>query len=134
MRQATAGDIPRLVEMARRFHMAKQAGLEFVADDAAASFEWAVNSGVVYIASDGFIAGIIASDPWDQSRRVCHELFWWSEGRDGMKLKKKLEEWACDSGCAEVQFSHPASEKTVGKIMKRSGYTEKTTVWSKLCV
>lgn len=91
-----------------------------------------LDAGVIFITDDGFLAGLAApelSSDWI----VAHEVLWWSEGRCGAKLRKAFEAWASETGCDEVQFSHPAANATVGAILERAGYEPATKVWRKPC-
>lgn len=131
MRQATVEDIPALEEMARRFHEKKQTRYPF--KDARAFFEWAMCTGVVFIADDGFLVGAAVPEASNDEYKVAHELFWWSEGLSGQRMRRAFEAWAVDNGCQEIQFSHPAAEIMVGRLLDRAGYEPATVVWRKKC-
>lgn len=131
IREATEADIPRLLGFARRFHEAKQDRYGFDAASTEGFFRQVLAIGVVLIGSDGFLAGFALPEPSNSGHRVAHEAFWWSEGRDGLRLRKKFEQWAAAEGCCEVQFSHPEGERTVEKILTRAGYEPATRVWRK---
>lgn len=133
IRKAEPGDIPALVEMGRRFHEAKQDDYEFVAEDTARFFAGVIEGGVCFIAEDGFLAGAIAPAPSNASYLTAYELFWWSEGRSGVRLRRAFESWAQEHGAADVKFSHPEGEETVARIMDRAGYEPSEKVWRRKC-
>ena len=124
VRKAEAGDIPALVEMGRRFHEAKQDAYPFDADSTAEFFASLIPGGGVFISPGGFIAGAIAGAPSNKEYLTAYEVFWWSEDKSGSALLRAFEQWAKDSGCADVKVSHPAPERGVNAILRRKGYAD----------
>lgn len=133
LRMATLSDLPALVAMGRRFHEAKQKRYPFRADSTEAFFSKMLSVGIVFIAEDGFLVGFAAGEPSNGRYVVAHEVFWWSEGRSGIRLRKAFEQWAKEMGCDEVQFSHPEGESVVSRLLERAGYAPATQVWRKPC-
>lgn len=133
IRAATLEDVPRLVEMGRRFHEAKQHRYSFNPTDTAGFFVSLIESpaGVVLVADDGFLAGVLASAPSNNAWISAFEVFWWSEGRNGLRLMRAFEEWAASKGANEVKFSHPVNEPVVAKILERAGHTAAETIYEK---
>lgn len=133
IRRATADDIPHLVGMGGQFHAAKQGKYEFRADDCARFFAGLIGNpaAVVFVAPDGFICGAASPAPTNSAYVTAYELFWWSQGRSGIRLRKMFERWAAESGCSEVVFSHPENEAAVGKMLLRAGYAPETRVLRK---
>ncbi len=131
IREATEADIPRLLGFARRFHEAAQQPFGFDEASTEGFFRQVLAMGVVLISSDGFLAGFALPEITNRSHRVAHEILWWSERRDGQRLRRQFEQWAAAQGCCEVQFSHPEGERTVGKILTRAGYGPATRVLRK---
>lgn len=98
IREATEADIPQLLEWGRIF--ADMARLDdhigFDEDSVRQTLETmiAAPEHVVFISERGMIGGITAPHPFNYGRIVCEELFWWSEGGDGLRLLAALEQWA----------------------------------------
>lgn len=132
IRLATEEDIPRLVAMGRKFHEAKQSDYDFVEQDTAQFFANVIAGGVVFVCKNGFIAGVISGAPSNSHFRTAYEVFWWSEGKSGLKLKRAFEGWAADNGCQEIKFSHPVGEDRVSAILERSGYEPSEQVHRRL--
>lgn len=128
IREAESKDVPALVRMGEAFHAAKQDRYGFQAIDCEAFFKGLIASpnAAVFVASDGFICGATATAPTNSTYKTAFELFWWSEGRSGIRLRRAFEKWAMQQGCEEVVFSYPANEAVVGSMLERSGYELET--------
>lgn len=101
IRKATLEDIPRLLEMGAKF--AERAKLNdhvgYDPDSMAKTFAAMIEGEnfCLFIGENGAIGGIVAPHPFNYSRRIADEIFWWSEGREGLKLLEAYEEWAGDA-------------------------------------
>ena len=128
IREATSADIPVIVEMARRFHEAREDRFAFNPEDTARFAANLIASpvGVVLISERGFISGAVMGAPGNAANLTAHELFWWAEDRQGLRLLRAFEEWARDMGCADVVVSFPAGDGVVGRILERGGYEPET--------
>jgi hypothetical protein len=98
IREATASDIPRLLEMGAKFSD-KARLIESVGYDAesmAKSFAFMVEDEncAVFIGESGAIGGQKAPHPFNHEHWIAQELFWWSEGREGLRLLTAFELWA----------------------------------------
>lgn len=133
IRQATAEDIPHIVAMARKFNEASDEP-RIVEEDAAAFIGFHIDNpdSFVAVSARGFIIGVVGGAPWNQSARTAHEVFWWSEGRDGIALLNAFEQWAASMGCEVSEASHPSSEAAVGHLLERRGYRPQTNVYRKV--
>ena len=114
--------------MGRKFHAAAGLSYEFDPGSAAAFMAGVIEMGTVFILKDGFIAGVPAPAPSNNSWRVMHEIFWWSPEGGGELLRQALEEEARATGCQEIEFSYPEEKRVVGRLLLRKGYAPKTAI------
>lgn len=130
IREATLSDVPRLVEMGCRFITdtayrhdipANPAQLESLA-------LWLLNGGGVIFVSErhGHVTGMLGAVRFDHpmsGQRTVSEMFWWvdPEARgDGVRLLKRMEQWATEHGAERVMMIAPSLE--VGRLYHRLGY------------
>lgn len=132
IRRAAPADIPRMVELGRRFH--EYAGVVEIPFDPA-SFAATIERGLgdinqCYLVSEvegevKAIAGAIVYPPYfNHNARTGQELFWWSECGDGLRLHRVLARWAANCGCKSfsmIALSDARSER-MAKLYKRLGY------------
>ncbi len=73
---------------------------------------------------DGMAAGFVAPAYFNATQIVGEELFWWSEGRGGLRLLDALEAEARNRGC--IAFTMKALAMLGGermtKLYERRGY------------
>lgn len=126
IRPAEVSDIPGLLEMGRKF--AEKAKLtDHVGYDPHSmvqTFEWLIEGGHPFFVSDrGTIAGVSTRHPFNHDHIHVQELFWWSEGRDGLKLLKALEDW-CDIHAHSLQMItlEAVEPERTGKLYERLGF------------
>lgn len=124
IREAVAGDVPAIVAMGARFHekggivapYSHEATAEFVRDLIEAP------QGVVFIGKAGMIGGALAptycADDWP----MAVELFWWSEGGEGLRLLDAFETWGADMGAKEIRMTTLAGLAKAEQILSRRGY------------
>jgi GNAT superfamily N-acetyltransferase len=139
IRDATADDIPRLVEMGERFltetvyrgrvavnplAMARTVGLLLASD-----------LGTVFVSEqDGIVVGMIGLLLFENpitGEPTASELFWWVEPESrghGLRLLKRAEQWARDMGAARIHMIAPA-DTDVGRLYQRCGYRVLETSW-----
>ncbi len=126
IRPATLQDIPRLLEMGRKF-----------ADDAGvtARIGWDDNSvsemleglilsddGIVLVSDNGMIGGYVASHPFNRSVRMFVELFWRAEDGQGLALLNAAEAQAEARGATKsVMVAMDGMERT-SRLYGRLGY------------
>jgi len=131
IRQAVPEDVPRLVEMGRRFvreteyadkvgvspeHMQKF-GTDLLANPAAA---------ILVCDADGELRGMLAlliyPHPFS-GESTAVELFWWVEPEHrgtGRELLQAGEQWARERGAKRMQVIAP--NERVAKLYRRKGY------------
>ncbi len=133
IREAIAADIPRLVEMGRRFiressyrgriamnpHALKRLMEGLVA----------LPSGAVFVTPDtGKITGMIGVHIYNHpmsDELVAAELFWWVEPEArgcGVKLLKRAERWASNMGASRLQVVAPNDR--VASLYQRRGFAK----------
>jgi hypothetical protein len=49
---------------------------------------------LVLIGEKGAVGALSGPHPFNHAHTIAQELFWWSEGREGLRLLSELEEWA----------------------------------------
>lgn len=98
IRPATLADIPRLAEWGQRF--ADKAGLTDHVGYNPAHMEKTFRLMIegehyaVLVGEDGAIGGGRAPHPFNFDHWFASEMFWWSEGREGLRLLSAFEDWA----------------------------------------
>lgn len=97
IRPAEVSDIPRLLEMGAKF--AEKAKLvDHVGYDPAsmeATFKAMLEGGhPLFVGERGAIGGTCTRHPFNDDHVIVQELFWWSEGREGLSLLAAFEEYA----------------------------------------
>lgn len=82
--------------------------------------------GFAAVSEYGLICGCIANVPFAKNIRLAHEMFWWSNGNDGMKLLKAFEDWAVEKEVLGIVLSHMSARRgeTIQRAFKRKGYVE----------
>ncbi|MCR4299912.1 MAG: hypothetical protein NUV75_14390 [Gallionella sp.] len=125
IREATVDDIPKLLAMGKTF--AAKARLEdhvgYDPDSMAATFETMIKRDefALFIGEHGAIGGMRAPHPFNYARELVDEVFWWSEGREGIRLLAELEVWAGDA-VMRVSALEAVEPERVGRLLARRGY------------
>ena len=124
IRQATAADIPLIVEMGRRFVAASGSPIPFTEDGASAFAEALIASpdAALLVSDTGMIGGVIAPAYFNPAWRMAVELAWWAEDRSGLQLLSAFEAWARDMGAQEVRMTTLAAIQGPERILARRGY------------
>lgn len=125
IREATVGDIPRLLEMGEKF-AAKARLEEHVGYDPASmgkTFRALIEGEqfCLFVGEQGAIGGMKAPHPFNNARLIADELFWWSEGREGLRLLAAFENWASDAIVRMTALEAVEPDRT-GKLFERRGY------------
>jgi len=101
IRAATLDDIPALMDMGQKFSKAAKLASNVGYDPAsmATTFERIiVGEQPVFMTDKAAIGAIVFEHPFNFAHKAAQELFWWSEGRDGIALLKHLIEY-CEQEC-----------------------------------
>ena len=77
----------------------------------------------VFISDTGAIGATQTQHPFNASHITAQELFWWSEGRDGLRLLKALTV-LCEEHCNRlIMITLEAVEpERTGKLYERQGF------------
>jgi len=126
VRLATLDDIPALLAMGEKF--AEKAKLaEHVGYDPASmedTFSRMIDAGEpVFISDKGAIGALTFPHPFNHAHRGAQELFWWSEGCDGLRLLNALMAY-CEANCdslSMITLEAIEPEKT-GRLYQRYGF------------
>lgn len=125
IRRASEADIPKLMEWGQRF--ADKAGLvDHVGYNSAHmdnTFRAMVAGHVIFVGEDGAIGAMAGPHPFNYDHICAQEVFWWSEGREGLRLFNALEEWAAEHCHSLRMITLEAVEpERTAKIYLRKGY------------
>ena len=127
IRPATEDDIPRLLEMGSRFaekaRLWDHVGYDPVSMEATFRAMIAGESFCLFVGDSGALGGMVAPHPFNHAQMIADELFWWSEGREGLALLKAYEDWAGSFRAVIRMTTLEAVEpERVGKLFARRGY------------
>lgn len=121
VRSATDADIPRLVEMGRRFR-AESTYSKYLADNpqrmAELGRQLLAKDGLLCAERDGSIVGMlgfILHDHFISGERVAGEVFWWMEPEhrgDGLKLLDETKRRARAAGAKYMHMIAPSERVT----------------------
>jgi GNAT superfamily N-acetyltransferase len=135
IREATHADIPRLLEMGEKF--AAKAGLVdhcgYDPESMAATFSAMIERDefCLFIGEAGAIGGMKAPHPFNHAKLMADELFWWSEGREGLRLLEAYEEWAGDA-MIRMTTLEAVNPDRMSKFYQRRGYQPLERVFVKV--
>jgi len=127
IRPATHSDIPGLLAMGDRFSEAARL-IEHVGYDPASmerTFAYMVDDDncCIFIGESGAIGGMRSPHPFNLSHWIAQELFWWSEGREGLRLLDAFEGWAAETcGTVRMICLEAVNPERMGKLYQRRGY------------
>lgn len=126
IREATVRDIPRLLEMGRKF--AERAGLDkhvgYDPHSMVQTFEAMIEGGHPLFVSDrGAIGATQTPHPFNHEHITAQELFWWCEGGGGLALLDRLIEHCAEHCHSLTMITLEAVEPDrVAKIYTRKGF------------
>lgn len=128
IREATADDIPRIVEMGAKFHAMSDYGFAGYNPEAVAQFLAATIASpdaVVFTHDEGMIGGALVPLYFDPSTKIAVETFWWADGQ-GMALLTAFEWWAEAKGAKAVTMSclEGKRSKALGRVFRSRGYRQ----------
>lgn len=124
IRPGLVEDIPRIVEMGRKFHEAGGIKAPYSEDATAKTVQHLIESpeGILLVSEQGMIGGATmqayCADKW----KIAVELFWWCEDRQGLKLLRGFEKWAATIGANEVRMTTIHNLEGAARILSRKGY------------
>jgi len=109
-------------EFARRADLKSHVGYddESMADTFATLIE---NGHPVFIGQQGAIGATSLPHPFNKAHIAAQELFWWSEGREGLALLNALESY-CDEHCHSLQMItlEQVEPERMGRLYEKRGY------------
>ena len=134
---AEASDIPWLLDMAERF--AGQSGVDeqvgFERESVEALMEHLIESpdGILLVGDRGMIGGMVIVHAFNSQMKVFQELFWRSEGREGLSLLKAAESAAKQLGAGRILMlsTENMSPERTGKLYEHLGYERGETIYTK---
>lgn len=126
MRQATHADIPHVMELGRRF--ADEAGVtgEVGWDDESVRSLLGMlidsDDGILLVGKASIFGGLVFPHPFNNSVKIFQELFWRSEGFEGLKLLAEGEKLAKARGATRFLMLDIATMPDLEKLYTRLGY------------
>lgn len=77
----------------------------------------------LFVGERGAIGGCSGPHPFNHAHWIAQELFWWSEGREGLRLLDAFEGWAA-ARCATVRMItlEAVEPERMGRLYERRGY------------
>lgn len=127
IREATVEDIPRLLAMGRKFadlaRLVEHVGYD--PGDMANSFREIIEGEhyALFVGDAGAIGGMKSPHPFNYSHWIAQELFWWSEGGEGLRLLAAFEGWARASCHSLRMITLEAVEpERTGGLYRRLGF------------
>lgn len=126
IRPATLSDIPRLLEMGDRFsEKAKLADhVGYDPFSMSETFREMIEGGhLLFVSDTGAIGALRAHHPFNREHVFAQELFWWSEGRDGLALLDALIEH-CQEHCHSLLMItlEAIKPEATGRLYERKGF------------
>jgi N-acetylglutamate synthase-like GNAT family acetyltransferase len=135
IREATPADIPRIVEMGRRF-MAESAYNQHLSENPMQMRALALqiisqpNGSILVSEKDGKLTGMLAFILFPHhfsGELIAGEVIWWVDpearaGSTGLKLMRRAEEIAVGMGAKKMQMVAPTER--IGELYKHLGYRE----------
>jgi GNAT superfamily N-acetyltransferase len=133
IREATAQDIPTVVEFGERFHAQSQQPFPYDKEAVEGFIGNIISSpsGAIFLSETGMIGGILAPAYCAPDWLMAVELFWWAE-KGGVKLLKAFEAWAEDMNANEVRMTSLAALVRAGGLLKRLDYAPTEISYRKL--
>lgn len=125
IRAAVHEDIPALLRMGQKFADKADLSAHVGYDQASMRETFAAmierDEFCLFIGEAGAIGGMKAPHPFNHQTLIADELFWWSEGREGLRLLAAFEDWASDAVVRMTTLEAVEPER-VGKLFERRGY------------
>jgi GNAT superfamily N-acetyltransferase len=126
IRKATLADIPALLDMGARFsERANLAGhVGYDPESMGATFAALIEGGhPVFVSDTGAIGATSTPHPFNHAHIVAQELFWWSEGRDGLALLEALEGYCAEHCHSLIMITLEAIRpEATGRLYQRRGF------------
>lgn len=126
IRHAEPSDIPFVMDLGKRF--ADEAGVtaEVGWDDesvrALLSNMIAHDDGLLLVGERTILGGLAFAHPFNGAVKVFQELFWRSEGAEGLKALKMAEEWMRGRGVKRSLMLDIATMGDLSRLYERLGY------------
>lgn len=127
IRPATPADIPMLLAMGKKF--SERAKLcDHVGYDPASmehTFRTMIEADhfCLFVGDSGAIGGMVAPHPFNHAKNIADELFWWSEGREGLRLLEAYENWAASfDAVTRMTALEAVNPERMKRFYERRGY------------
>lgn len=137
IREATIEDIPAIMEMGKRFAdeagVTAQVGWEEESVEALLRHLIADPDGILLVADKGMIGGLVITHVFNSATRIFQEMFWRSEGAEGIKLLRAAEKAAKERGASRVLMlsTQEMDPERTGRLYGRLGFDVGETIYTK---
>ena len=126
VRRAELSDIPKLLGMGERFSKLANLSAHVGYDPASMeqTFRALIENGhPVFVSDTGAIGATCLPHPFNASHIAAQELFWWSEGKDGLRLLKALTAH-CKEHCHSLTMItlEAIEPERTGQLYQRLGF------------
>lgn len=128
IRPATHDDIPAMIEMGKRF--TDKAGFsEHIGYDPESVEALLIGliegAGICLVGERCMAAALVFPHPYNQAHIAAQELFWWSEGREGMLLLSALEQAVRERGAQSLTMItvEAIAAEQMGRIYTKRGFS-----------
>ena len=135
IREATLADIPMVMELGRRFAddagVTAQVGWDDESVEALLGHLIESDDGLLLVGENSILGGLIYAHPFNRHCRIFQELFWRSEGHEGLKLLARAEAIAQARGASRSMMLDIETMPGAARIYERRGYTLTERTFSK---
>ena len=131
IRNATAADVPAMVEMAREFIAASGSDIVFDADYLGGSFRSMLADGtkLVLVLDLGQVRGMLCAgvsrSPWEPIGQASELLFWidpQSRGRHARAMLEAYIDWARGMGCKRASMVGLTALTSTDSLYRKAGF------------
>ncbi|UXO93931.1 hypothetical protein Pan3_09 [Pseudanabaena phage Pan3] len=128
IRPATLADIPAMVAMGRTFTDKAGFGSHtgYNEQDTADFLEALIEApeAVCLVGPECMAAAIVTPSPFNRAHKAAQELFWWAQGRNGVRLFKALETAVRAIGAHSLIMvtTEAIRPDATGRFYERQGY------------
>ena len=124
IRAATLDDIPAMLEMAVRFALKSEVEVGFCPDSVDTLLHGLIENGVCLVGDNCMAGAVVFDHPFNRAHKAAQELFWWSEGREGLRLLDALETAVREAGCHSLTMItlEAVNPQATGRLYARKGF------------
>lgn len=89
----------------------------------ATTFGLLIDNHLLLIGENGALGAMAGPHPFNHAHIIAQELFWWSEGREGLRLLDAFEAWAAQRAHSVRMITLEAvNPDRMARLYERRGY------------